>query len=139
MTHYTEGGSRDDQTGSIRCTWWSYLSTPVGLTQNIIQMVTGQILWKLSVMNKEINSVSNLFKIFLTPYFLIGLTIYACATGLWIYILNKGELSYVYPIQSITFIFAMIADVVIFKENITLTKVLGVTIISLGVIILSWK
>lgn len=65
--------------------------------------------------------------------------VYAFASVLWIYILNKGELSYVYPIQSTAFIFALIIGITIFKEDLSLTKVLGVLVICLGVIIITRK
>ncbi|MHB1651890.1 MAG: EamA family transporter [Desulfitobacteriaceae bacterium] len=68
-----------------------------------------------------------------------GLMVYAFASVLWIYILNKGELSYVYPIQSTAFIFALIIGTTAFKEHLTPTKIIGVLVICLGVIIITRK
>ena len=100
-------------------------------------MVAGQTLWKMGAAGKELNSIGSLLRLFLNPYILAGLTVYAFASALWIYILNKGELSYVYPIQSTAFIFALIVGVTIFKEQLTLSKVVGVLVICLGVMIIT--
>ncbi|MHB8125721.1 MAG: EamA family transporter [Desulfitobacteriaceae bacterium] len=106
---------------------------------NSLLMVSGQILWKMGVSNKEINSLTELLGLFLNPFILTGIGIYVCASGLWIYILNKGELSFVYPIQSTAFIFAVIAGSLLFKENLTLSKIVGTVVIILGIIILTRK
>ena len=104
---------------------------------NSILMVAGQTLWKLGAAGKEINSLLPLLRLFLNPFIIAGLVVYAFASALWIYILNKADLSFVYPIQSTAFIFALIVGATIFKEEITLTKVLGVLVICLGVFIIT--
>jgi drug/metabolite transporter (DMT)-like permease len=106
---------------------------------NSVLMVTGQTLWKLGATGKEVHSLGQLLRLFLSPYVLAGLMVYAFASVLWIYILNKGELSYVYPIQSTAFIFALIIGTTIFKEQLTSSKIIGVLVICLGVIIITRK
>ncbi|MHB8073367.1 EamA family transporter [Desulfosporosinus fructosivorans] len=106
---------------------------------NSVLMVTGQTLWKLGATGKEVHSLGQLLRLFLSPYVIAGLMVYAFSSVLWIYILNKGDLSYVYPIQSTAFIFALIIGTTIFKEQLTLTKVIGVLVICLGVVIITRK
>lgn len=106
---------------------------------NSMLMVSGQTLWKLGASGKEIHSLAQLLRLFLSPYVISGLMVYAIASVLWIYILNKGELSYVYPIQSTAFIFALLIGTTIFKEQLTASKVIGVIVICLGVIIITRK
>jgi len=100
-------------------------------------MVAGQTLWKLGATGKEIHSLWMLLRLFLNPYIIAGLMVYAVASALWIYILNKGDLSYVYPIQSTAFIFALMVGATVFKEQLTPYKIIGVLVICLGVIILT--
>ena len=106
---------------------------------NSVLMVTGQTLWKMGATGKDVHNLGQLLRLFLTPYVIGGLMVYAFASVLWIYILNKGELSYVYPIQSTAFIFALIIGTTIFKEALTPSKVIGVLVICLGVIITTHK
>lgn len=115
---------------------WTFLLILLTIFNSIL-MVTGQTLWKLGASGKDVHSLGQLLRLFLSPYIIGGLTVYAFASVLWIYVLNKGELSYVYPIQSTAFIFAMIIGTTIFKEELTLTKIVGVLVICLGVIIIT--
>jgi len=102
-------------------------------------MVTGQTLWKKGVTGEDVHSLGQLLRLFLTPYVIGGLMVYAFASVLWLYILNKSEFSYVYPIQSTAYIFAIIVGTTIFKEALTPAKVVGVLVICLGVIITTHK
>lgn len=106
---------------------------------NSVLMVAGQTLWKLGATGKDVHNLGQLLRLFLTPYVIAGLMVYAFSSILWIYILNKGELSFVYPIQSTAFIFALIVGTTIFKEHLTLTKIIGVLVICLGVVIITRK
>ncbi|HBV86869.1 EamA family transporter [Desulfosporosinus sp.] len=106
---------------------------------NSMLMVAGQTLWKLGASGKEVHSLGQLLRLFLGPYVILGLVVYAFASVLWIYILNKGELSYLYPIQSTAFIFALFIGTTFFKEELTATKIIGVLVICLGVIIITRK
>lgn len=51
---------------------------------------------------------------------------------LWMYIIKRYPLSVAYPMVSLGFIFAMIAAVVVFHENVTPTRWIGAVIIMIG-------
>ena len=102
-------------------------------------MVIGQTLWKLGAAGKEIHSLAPLLRLFLNPFVIAGLAVYAFSSALWLYILNKGDLSFVYPIQSTAFIFALIVGATIFKEQLTPYKIIGVLVICLGVVLITRK
>ncbi len=104
---------------------------------NAVLMIIGQTLWKLGVNGKEVHSVGQLLRLFLGPYIIAGLLVYVCASALWIYVLNKAELTYAYPIQAVAFIFALIVGATIFKEQITVWKIAGVLVICLGVFLVT--
>lgn len=104
---------------------------------NSVLMVVGQTLWKLGARGKELNAPEQFLRLFLSPYILGGLLVYVCASALWIYVLNKAELSFAYPIQSLAFVFALIVGATVFKEQVTVWKVAGVVVICLGVFIMT--
>jgi drug/metabolite transporter (DMT)-like permease len=104
---------------------------------NSVLMVVGQTLWKLGADGKEVHGMEQLLRLFLSPYVIGGLLVYVVASALWIYILNKAELSYVYPIQSLAFVFALIIGATVFREQVTAWKIAGVIVICLGVLILT--
>jgi len=66
-----------------------------------------------------------------------GLLLSGFAAFFWLVVLSRMDLSFGYPLAgAIFYIFLFIASWLILKENITLTKILGTVIISMGIIIL---
>jgi len=66
-----------------------------------------------------------------------GLLLSGFAAFFWLVVLSRKDLSFGYPLAgAIFYIFLFIASWLILKENITLTKILGTVIISMGIIIL---
>lgn len=89
--------------------------------------------------NKTVNSIFDILCLLFSPLIFIGLAIYACATILWLYILSKADLSFVYPIQSLAYVFALFLAFFLFKENVSLNRWLGTIVICFGVYLISIK
>ncbi|MBA2943261.1 hypothetical protein HZF08_33865 [Paenibacillus sp. CGMCC 1.16610] len=98
------------------------------LALNIIFLVSGQTLWKMA----SLGISGSFLRIFYTPYFLAGGILYVLATGIWVYLLSKLPLSYLYPLQSLAYVLGTIIACVIFKEVIPVTRWLGVCVIIFG-------
>lgn len=74
------------------------------------------------------------FKALLTNYeFIIGIFFYAVGTVLFIPALKGGELSVLYPLVSLTYIWVSLLSVRLLKENMNKFKWLGVLLIIIGV------
>ena len=56
-----------------------------------------------------------------------------CAISLWVYILRHYPFSVAYPLGSISYIFGLIAAVLIFHEQVSPMRWLGVLIIIVGI------
>jgi len=65
-----------------------------------------------------------------------GLARYGISKGLLILALRDGELSLLYPVISLTYVWVTILSVTVFDERLTLPKGAGVTIIVIGVALL---
>ena len=102
---------------------------------NTLMLVTGQFLWKWGMMNKqhEFSSLLGIVRILFSPPILGGLIIYAFATILWLFILSRVPLSIAYPLQSLAYIITVFGAYFIFKEPITLYKVVGCLFILFGI------
>ncbi|MCI6277092.1 MAG: EamA family transporter [Clostridium sp.] len=100
---------------------------------NIILLATGQVLWKLGTMKVSFTaSFKGIMELIFNPYILGGGLLYIVATGLWLYILSKAELSKVYPMQSLCYVLGTMAGVFVFNERFTVNKFLGLGLIILG-------
>ena len=65
-----------------------------------------------------------------------GLSLYGFSTILLILALRDGELSLLYPVISLTYVWVTIMSVMVFHETINILKIAGVAIICIGVALL---
>jgi len=101
---------------------------------NTLILVTGQFLWKYGMMGKTLRlDLVSITKILFSPFILSGLVLYGMATILWLLILSRVPLSVAYPVQSIAYIIAVFGAYFMFHEPLSLTKIIGVIFIILGV------
>jgi len=109
----------------------------------VSMLATGNILWKYGLTGMGgvfvngktfFNSIKDML---VSPYIWLGALLYILATLYWFALLSKHNLSYVYPMLSVGYVFGMIAGMFFFKETISLTSWIGMGIIFAGFIILS--
>lgn len=65
-----------------------------------------------------------------------GLSLYGISTGLLILALRDGELSLLYPVISLTYVWVTILSVLVFNEALNAYKVCGIGVICAGVALL---
>lgn len=65
-----------------------------------------------------------------------GLSLYGVSTGLLILALRDGELSLLYPVISLTYVWVTILSVLVFHERLTGFKLAGIATICFGVALL---
>lgn len=104
-----------------------------------IIVAVGQVLWKMGMDGRELKSFSHLINAFFSPLILTGIVLYFLATLLWLYILSKTELSSVYPIQALSYVFVLIVSFFLFKEDVSIKSWFGVVIICFGVYLATVK
>lgn len=83
----------------------------------------GQLFWKLS-------DNGNLL------FLIIGFVLYALGALIMLYAYKFGELSILQPMLSANYIFTIILAVLVLREEFTLFKLLGIIIITFGVILI---
>ncbi len=71
------------------------------------------------------------------PQIIIGAVFFGLSSLLWIKVLTKSQLSYAYPMVSLSYVVVGIASAVFFNEPVTVNKVLGISAIVAGVFILN--
>jgi len=70
------------------------------------------------------------------PPVFVGYVLYALMTVLFVFALRDQELSILYPIISLTYVWVTGLSVVFFQEAVGLVRIVGVIIIVLGVAVL---
>ncbi|CAM4423147.1 MAG: putative 4-amino-4-deoxy-L-arabinose-phosphoundecaprenol flippase subunit ArnF [Legionellaceae bacterium] len=80
-----------------------------------------------------------LTKIIFNPFILAGLSCYVGSVFIWLLVLSRVPVSYAYPMTSLGYITTAVIAVLLFNETLTLTRVMGILIIILGVYLISKK
>lgn len=75
----------------------------------------------------------NLFS-FINKNLIGGITLYLLSTIAYIYLLGKYELSMIYPLSALTYIWIMIISKIYLKEEISNTKIVSIILIISGII-----
>ncbi len=110
-----------------------------------ILIAIAQVLWKIGLEKiggfylTEQTIFQNIIRVGFSIYILSGLVLYALATVIFLYLLNQYPISLIVPLSSISFIFTMIAGIVIFKEQVNYINWIGAIVILIGVFLITKK
>ncbi len=105
----------------------SFLLVTSQVTLKIAMTKLGKFVWTKEYI---LNVVKNI------PLAISGITIVG-ATLLWFHVLKKYEFSLAYPLVAMSYVFGMIAAVVVFKEAVPVARWIGVSLIIIGVILVA--
>lgn len=76
-------------------------------------------------------------KVIMEPFILLGLALYVVSVAIWIIALSKTPVGVAYPMLSMGYIVNMFLAYFLFGETITLQKIISISLIILGVLILA--
>ena len=77
------------------------------------------------------------FKVALNPEIVTGLFCYVFSVIVWLLVLSRVDVSFAYPMISIGYIITAIAGYYLFDEHLTLTRIVGILIIIVGVYLIT--
>ncbi len=103
--------------------------------------VYGQMIlkWRLSMKGDMPEGLNEkmlfLFKALLDPFILSGFAGAFIASLFWMAAMTKFQVSFAYPFMSIAFVAVLFLSALFFHEPITLGKVLGLILITSGIIV----
>lgn len=105
------------------------------ILSNIVCLVLGQTSWKIGLGNLHVhgNLFQKLFQFVFSPFIFLGFVLYILATVIWMYLLSKMPLSFLYPLQSVAYVLALFVGLFLFKEQIPMTRWIGTGVILVGV------
>jgi multidrug transporter EmrE-like cation transporter len=78
-----------------------------------------------------------LAKLIMNPWIISGMAAAFLALLCWLSAMTRFELSYAYPFMSLAFVLVLILSAVLFRETVTLPKVLGLALVVSGIIVAS--
>lgn len=113
------------------------------LLMSVISSVTGQFFLKAGA-NKlgrvDIdNAINHIISIITIPELLLGLLSYGLGAIAYILLLTRVNLSIAGPSVSLVYVFSVLLGYFLFKETIPLTRLIGLSFIICGVILVVWQ
>jgi drug/metabolite transporter (DMT)-like permease len=109
----------------------------------IVFTVYGQIIFKWRINHfgdlpgGGYDNISFLLKLLIDPFIFSGFLSALVAALFWMAAMTKSDLSYAYPFMGLSFILVLIASSIVFGESITVNKIVGLSLIVLGIFISS--
>ncbi|MBE0477712.1 EamA family transporter [Candidatus Aerophobetes bacterium] len=80
---------------------------------------------------------TTIFQMLSSPFVLLGLFLYAVSTIFWLTVLSRLDLSYAYPMISVSYALVLIFSWIFFQERFGLMRFFGVLLICGGVFLVS--
>ena len=113
------------------------------LLMSVISSVAGQFFLKagankLGRVNVE-NAINHIFNIITIPELLLGLLSYGLGAIAYILLLTRVDLSIAGPSVSLVYVFSVLLGYFLFKEAIPFTRLVGLSLIVCGVILVVWR
>ena len=110
----------------------------ISIVQSIL-LCSGQVLLKLALQRMGAFSWTlDFFSRNLTNWWFLACGIcYGCATALWLYIIKNFPFSMAYPMVSLSYIFGMFAAILVFHEQVPLSRWAGVLLIMAGCVLIA--
>lgn len=111
----------------------------IWLIFSIILGSAGQIFFKMATgYVKNSATVTNYYiALFLNYYLWLGLTCYAASLVLWLWILQKYELSFAYPMVGLGYIITTFMAIFFLGEEVSIIRWIGILLIVTGLFILN--
>ncbi len=119
------------------------MKTALYIAGCVTMLVAGQVLVKHGLNLKGGFSLSlasfwpEVSKLLTSGYIWLGAVVTISSGLLWMDVLSKKDLSFVYPLISLTYVISLAASALIFKEHISLLRWMGVVVICFGVYMVS--
>ena len=105
--------------------------------------VSGQIMLKMGMTRLGFQTISaatlmpTILRLVLSPWVLLGMSIYVAGTFTWLIVLSRIDLSLAYPMTSLSYILIVGSSWWLLGESVSRQKVIGVLIIIAGVALIS--
>lgn len=77
------------------------------------------------------------WKTFTNAYVISAVLLTIVAALTWILAVSRAQLSFIYPFMALTYLLVALFSLLIFKENLTILRWLGIIVICLGVFLVS--
>jgi len=115
-----------------------FVSLLIGLTGQLFLKKGMTRIGEVTLFSKGLkNLLTTVWQMFTNKFVLTGVLFFSCSSLLWMVILYRLELSFIYPMVSLNYVLTALSSKIFFKEKISKTRWLSITVIIIGVALVS--
>lgn len=105
----------------------------------ILTTSAGLVILKLgSTKGSQLGLTHGKFNVHISPYTAVGVGLYGLSFFLYMYLISKYELGYIIPLlAAFVYVLIFVASYFVFHESFTVTKILGISFILIGLLFLN--
>ena len=108
------------------------------LLNAVAQLFLKKGMAKIGYFEVSFDNIIHIGTLVISSYFIwFGLLCYAFSVVIYLIVLSRVDVSYAYPFLSLGFVLTAIIGRIYFGEVITMSRIVGIAVIIIGVIILS--
>ncbi len=96
----------------------------------------GQLCLSKGVRGHPLGSLLQILGAFRSPYVLLGFLLYGLSSLLWLAVLSRADLSFAYPLISVSYLITVLGAALLFREEVSPLRWAGVLLICLGIALL---
>ena len=85
----------------------------------------------------EFSDLKRLFFMFFNPFVFFGLCCYVLSTVFWLVSLSNADLSFVYPLVTVSIVIVIVLSKFVFNESFNASKISGIIFVILGAFLIS--
>ena len=111
------------------------------LIASVLLSAVAQIFLKAGAMeaHRSVAESAGAVEVFLEPMVMAGLMFYGLGTLLWLKCLTRLDLSLAYLVSALQYVFVFVAAKALFSESLSATRLTGLAVILVGIVIVSRK
>lgn len=80
--------------------------------------------------------LKNIFTVFMNPFIIIGVFLYASSSLIWLFAMTRLDISFMYPLVSLSYLFTTIFAIIFLKERVRARRWAGLTLIIIGAVMM---
>lgn len=107
------------------------------LTNAAAQLLLKQGMLSLGAFEGAPTLLHKLFAVALSPWIMLGMFTFVISMASHLYVLSKVELSFAYPFLSLAYVVVAVSAWLIFGENLSTIRVLGIALICVGTVLIA--
>ena len=100
-------------------------------------MIAGQLLTKEGVNRIGEMTLQSIPAAITSPWLWAGALVYVGASVLWLWLLSKGDFTVLVPLQSLSMVITVIIGAIIFHEDVSMVRWVGVGLMTVGAILIA--